>query len=164
MDEILLASLPQHPIKFYFRYFRWIFSAIVIGLLVFLFTKSSWAWAIASAVVILAIGFILEKDRFKKSVLEITDQRVLLKVKKGMFNAFEVGLHYEQIINCSYAKTNLFHALTKSGTLFIRASEKKEGQIIAEFVPDVERICRLINKLLVLGEHERKEFKVNSAD
>lgn len=74
-----------------------------------------------------------------------------------MFSSFEVGLHYDQIVNCSYEKSNLFHSLTDSGTLYIRASEKKEGQIIAEFVPQVEQVVRMINQMLALTPEERKK-------
>ena len=75
-----------------------------------------------------------------------------------MFSAFEVGLHFEQIINCTYVKQNFLHSLTNSGTLYFRASEKQEGQIIAEFVPKVEEIVALINRLLILSPQKRREY------
>lgn len=51
--------------------------------------------------------------------------------------------------------------LTDSGTLYVRASEKKEGQIVAEFVPQVEQVVQMINRMLPLTPEERKKQGVS---
>lgn len=157
MTETVLLSLPQHRIKFYFRFLKWLFIGMIL-------VVSAWVipdyreLLMGIGIVILAFGFYEENARFKNSVLELTEKRVLLRVKKGLFKSFEVGLHYEQIINCSYVKKNILHSLTNSGTLYVRASEKPEGQIIADFVPNVEKIVQMINHLITLSPEKRIEY------
>ena len=81
MHEITILSLPQHRIKFYFRFFKWVLVAILGLGISFIFSEYQTLILIISAI-ILAVGFWAENDRYKKSVLVITDGRVLLRVKK----------------------------------------------------------------------------------
>ncbi|MFZ4461509.1 MAG: hypothetical protein ACOYN2_03020 [Patescibacteria group bacterium] len=155
MQEHSLLSVRQHKMKLFFRMPRWIGFGILAGFFALLFADYA-IWAgVLGFLAVLALGVYLEWNRFVRSTLEVTNLRVYLSVMKGFTSGFEAGLHYRQIKNCAFRKEHLIHTLTNSGTLYLRAGGDEKEQIAAEYVPNVERVCRAINWLLALSEEKR---------
>jgi hypothetical protein len=48
--------------------------------------------------------------------------------------------------------------VTNSGTLYLRAGGDEKEQIAAEYVPNVESVCKTINWLLALPEDRRSDL------
>lgn len=159
MQEHELLSIRQHISKYLFRIPRWFGFAFVAALVTWLAADYSiWLGALV-AIIVLALGFYLEWRRFAKSMLHITNLRVYLSVMKGFTSGFEAGLHYRQIKNCTFRKEHILHTLTNSGTLYLRAGAGEKEQIIAEYVPNVEEVCRKINLLLAMSDDKRESLE-----
>lgn len=155
MQETILLSIRQHISKYIFRLPRWFWFSIVGGIMAFFLANSSyWVGSIAF-VLILSLGFYLEWRRFVRSKLVITNLRVYLSVMKWISSGFEAGLHYRQIKNCAFRKEHMLHTMTNSGTLYLRAGGDEKEQIAAEYVPNVEKVCKIINWLLALNDERR---------
>ena len=157
MNEVILLSVRQHVVKYFLRLPRWIFIACVCGLIGGLST-ASWIIGITLAIGVLIVGLMLEWQRFIRSTLDVTNTRVYLRVSKGLMSGFEAGLHYRQIKNCTFRKQHLLHTMTNSGTLYLRAGADEKEQIIAEYVPNVEKVSKIINWMLALSEDVRMKL------
>ncbi len=158
MSEVILLSVRQHGIKLFLRLPRWIVFGTIAGVLVGVST-ASWTLGAVTGIATLTVGVALEWNRFKRSTLDITNTRVYLQVSKGLLSGFEAGLHYKQIKNCTFRKQHLLHTLTNSGTLYLRAGADEKEQIIAEYVPNVEKISKAINWMLALSEDARMHLE-----
>ncbi len=158
MQEHRLLVVRQHISKYVFRLPKWVGSSLIGAFITYIVTDSAWI-ASGMCVGILSLGLMLEWHRFTKSMLVVTNLRVYLSVMKGVGSGFEAGLHYRQIKNCAFRKEHILHTLTRSGTLYLRAGGDEKEQIAAEYVPEVEHICRVINWLLALPEEKRASLE-----
>ena len=81
MTENILFAVPQHKVKFYLRFFKWLFVSVILCAIAWIMPDYQWIFFTCGVLVFLG-GYYEENKRFKNSILEITDKRALLRVKK----------------------------------------------------------------------------------
>jgi len=113
-----------------------------------------WIIVLLSIVVIIAWHYFF----WKKSYFIITNEKIAMKVRNGLFSKFHMSIHYKNIRDTAFAKNNIIHYACNYGTLFARSSAGAAGDFEARAIPDVEKVYKIINALHNYTEPERREI------
>lgn len=119
-------------------------------------------WSIVSQclwiVVLSLIVVIYEYFLWSKSYLLITNEKLVKKVRNGIFSKFHMAIHYDNIRDVAFSKNNVFHYLTDTGSLFARSSAAAVGDFEAYWTPRIEKVYKLVNYLHNLDPKIRKNL------
>jgi uncharacterized membrane protein (DUF485 family) len=124
-----------------------IFAGLVsFGLLRFDLDIFGYSWEIVIGVVLIFTLIILYKIYiWRKNVLTITNQRVILNVREGAFSRTVTELLYKDIYDISFKQTGLTALLNRYGKLIIKTPSGSE--VTFDKVPSPAKIVGSINKV-----------------
>lgn len=126
-------------------------SVIFAGLASFAFFKFDfnafgYSWEIIAGVMIIAALIILYKIYiWSKNALIITNQRVLLNIRQGVFSRVVTELLYRDIYDISFKQIGLFALINRYGKLTVKTPSGSE--IVFDKVPSPAEVVRTINEI-----------------
>lgn len=94
-----------------------------------------------------------------KSYLLITNEKLVKKVRNGLFSKFHMAIHYDNIRDVAFSKNNILHYIFRSGTLFARSSAAAVGDFGANWTPRIEKVYKIVNYIHHLSPEKRKDLK-----
>ena len=154
-DKILFKTR-QHKIVFFYRFIK-LFTTIVIPLsiiLYFLF-KLSIILVIITALFLSIFCFGWIYFFWSKSYLLITNKKISLKVRNGIFSKYHMSIYFKNIKDIAYAKNNVLHYMFDYGTIFARSSAWAWWDFEWPALPEIEKIYKYINNIYLLSEEKR---------
>ncbi len=108
--------------------------------------------------VIAVVVFVWYYFFWVKSYFLISNEKIIAKVRNGLFSKWHMSIHYKNIRDTAFAKNNILHYMFNYGTLFARSSAGSVGDFEARCVPGVEKAYKIINALHNFTEEERKQI------
>jgi len=105
-----------------------------------------------------ALIFAYQYFLWSKSYLLITNEKLVKKVRNGLFSKFHMAIHYDNIRDVAFSKNNILHYITGAGTLFARSSAAAVGDFEAYWTPHVEKVYKKVNYLHNLSDEKRKQI------
>lgn len=130
------------------------------SLAVFLLGKYMFSWGNTLFIVSLLIGaiviFLWYYFFWSKSYFIISNEKIIVKVRNGLFSKFHMSIHYRNIRDTAFSKNHVLHYLLWYGTIFARSSAGAVWDLEARNIPNVEKVYKIINYLHNLSESERK--------
>jgi len=161
MQDIVLYKTHQHKIILFSNFLAHFFKYWIITSIIFIYF---FLWIIlaqiASVIIILIIFFLFDFYFWSKSYFIISNEKILIKVRNGIFSKYHMNIYYKNIRDMAYSKNNIMHYAFNYGTFFARSSAWATWDFEAKHIPKVEEVYTIINNLFLLNDDERK--KVNS--
>lgn len=155
-DNVLYKTR-QHILILISRFLRWF---IPYGVIVFIGGFVLPDWSSTSQITSLIWGWILffayEYFLWSKSYLLVTNEKLVKKVRNGLFSKFHMAIHYDHIRDVAFSKNNILHYITDSGTLFARSSAAAVWDFEAYWTPRIERVYKIVNYIHSLDVDKRK--------
>lgn len=109
------------------------------------FNAFGYSWEITAGVMLIASLIILYKIYlWRKNALIITNQRVILNIRQGMFSRVVTELLYRDIYDISFKQIGPFALINRYGKLMIKTPSGSE--IIFDKVPLPAEVVRIINE------------------
>lgn len=93
-----------------------------------------------------------------KSYFIISNEKIIVKVRNGLFSKFHMSIHYKNIRDTAFSKNNILHYALWYGTFFARSSAWAVGDLEARAIPNIEKVYKIINALHNYTDAERKEI------
>lgn len=128
-----------------------IWSIIFAGLIVFAFLKFDleifgYSWEIMIGVVLIATITILYKIYiWRKNVLTVTNQRILLNIRQGVFSRTVTEILHRDIYDISFKQIGLSALINRYGKLIIKTPSGSE--VIFDKVPSPAKVIESINEI-----------------
>ena len=97
-----------------------------------------------------------------KSYFIISNEKIIVKVRNGLFSKFHMSIHYRNIRDTAFSKNNIFHYLFGYGTFFARSSAGAMWDLEAKSIPHIEKVYKIINALHNISDEDRK--RITSVD
>lgn len=69
-----------------------------------------------------------------------------------------MSIHFRNIRDTAFSKNNIFHYIFNYGTLFARSSAWAVWDLEAQYIPNIEKVYKIINALHSMDESERKKL------
>jgi len=69
-----------------------------------------------------------------------------------------MSIHFRNIRDTAFSKNHVFHYLFDAGTFFARSSAWAVGDLEAQYIPNIEKVYKIINTLHSLEDSERKKL------
>lgn len=105
-----------------------------------------YSWEIITGVILIDAIVILYKIWiWRKNVLVITNQRVILNFRQGLFSQTVTELLYRDIYDISFKQTGLFALINRYGKLIIKTPSGSE--ITFDKAPSPAEVVRVINEV-----------------
>lgn len=95
---------------------------------------------------------------WSKSYFIISNEKIVVKVRNGLFSKFHMNIYFKNIRDMAFAKNNMFHYLLGYGTIFARSSAGAVWDLEAQYIPEVEKVYKILNALYSLNEEERRNI------
>lgn len=95
---------------------------------------------------------------WSKSYFCISNEKIIVKVRNGFFSKFHMSIHFRNIRDTAFSKNNIFHYAFGYGTFFARSSAWAVGDLEAQYIPNIEKVYKIINALHSMDESERKKL------
>ncbi len=156
-NDRVLFQTRQHKIVLLFKFFRifWIFWIPVF--IVLYFTISPWIFlSIILAAVLAFISFAWVFFFWSKSYFIVTNKKIAMKVRNWIFSKFHMNIYFKNIIDLAYSKNNFIHYVFDCGTFFARSSAWSSWDFEAYFIPEIEKIYKIVNNIYLLSEEKRE--------
>jgi len=128
-----------------FEAWEWNFDISIFMQIVFIVL---WAW------VIFAWFYFF----WVKSYFIISNEKIIVKVRNGLFSKFHMSIHYKNIRDTAFSKNNILHYMLGYGTFFARSSAWAVGDLEARAIPHIEKVYKIINALHNYSDEERKKI------
>lgn len=93
---------------------------------------------------------------WSKSYLVITNEKIVKKVRTGLFSKFHMSIAFNNIRDVAFSKNHILHYMLGYGSLFARSSAGAVGDFEALAVPKIEEVYKKINFLHHMSDEERK--------
>lgn len=111
-NDTILYETRQHPIVLVFRFLRnFAIVGIPLFLVVYFVFFPGVLAASVTAVTIGVLSFLWTYFFWSKSYFIITNKKISIKVRNGIFSKFYVSLYYKNIKDIAYSKNNALHYL-----------------------------------------------------
>jgi len=94
-----------------------------------------------------------------KSYFIISNEKIIVKVRNGLFSKFHMSIHYKNIRDTAFSKSHILHYLLWYGTLFARSSAWAVGDLEARSIPRIEKVYKTINALHNFSDEERRKIR-----
>lgn len=91
-----------------------------------------------------------------KSYFIISNEKIVVKVRNGIFSKFHMNIYFKNIRDAAFSKNHMLHYVFDYGTLFARSSAGAVWDLEAKNIPNIERVYKIVNYLYNLSEQERK--------
>lgn len=91
-----------------------------------------------------------------KSYFIISNEKIIVKVRNGLFSKFHMSIHYKNIRDMAFSKNNILHYALGYGTFFARSSAGAVWDLEAKQIPNIEKVYKIVNYLYNLSEEERR--------
>jgi len=112
----------------------------------FNFNIFDYSWEIVIGIILIATLVILYKIYiWRKNVLIVTNQRVILNIRQGVFSRIVTELLYRDIYDISFKQVGLFALMNRYGKLTIKTPSGSE--IDFDKVPSPEKVVETINQI-----------------
>ncbi len=132
---------------------------LIISSVILFFLKISVVLIILWEIFIGAIIFAWFYFFWVKSYFIISNEKIIVKVRNGVFSKFHMSIHFKNIRDMAFSKNNVMHYVLWYGTIFARSSAGAVGDLEAKHIPHVEKVYKILNALHMLEESERKSMK-----
>ena len=93
-----------------------------------------------------------------KSYFIVSNEKIIVKVRNGLFSKFHMSIHYKNIRDTAFSKNNILHYALWYGTFFARSSAWAVGDLEAKAIPNIEKVYKIINALHNFTDAERKQI------
>lgn len=155
--DIVLYKTHQHVFVLIARFLQIFIPFVILILWGGIFSGYILIWVIVS---ILGWVWIFWFYYFfwSKSYFIITNEKIVVKVRNGIFSKFHMNIYFKNIRDMAFAKNNMFHYMLWYGTIFARSSAGAVGDLEAQYIPQVEKVYKILNALYSLSEEERKNI------
>lgn len=155
-DKVLFQTR-QHKIVLFFWFLR-IFGVIWIPFLVIIYFISSQNVIISAItfVVLVFLSFAWVYFFWSKSYFIITNKKIAMNVRNGIFSKYHMNIYFKNIRDLAYSKNNIIHYIFNCGSFFARSSAWSAWDFEAYFIPDVEKVYKIVNNIYLLSEEKRE--------
>jgi hypothetical protein len=159
ISDQALYKVHQHKIilfsNFIIAFLKFgIFSCIVVY---FLFLRFPF-FQIISIAAIPVLFFLFYWFFWVRSYFYITNEKIVVKVRNGIFSHYYMSIYYKNIRDLAYSKNNILHYFFDYGAFFARSSAGAGGDFEVPYIPQVEKVYKIINALYLLSEEKRKQI------
>lgn len=114
-------------------------------------------FTVSIGMLVLFLGvFIWTYFFWSKSYFIITNQKISIKVRNGLFSKYHISLYYKNIKDIAYSKNNILHYFLDCGTFFARSSAGSVGDFEGPWLPEVEKIYKYVNNIYLLDDAQRE--------
>lgn len=96
---------------------------------------------------------------WSKSYLVITNEKIVKKVRTGLFSKFHMSIAFANIRDVAFSKNHILHYMLGYGSLFARSSAGAVWDFEALAVPHIEKVYKKINFLHQLPNEQRRNIK-----
>ncbi|NDK09457.1 PH domain-containing protein [Candidatus Gracilibacteria bacterium] len=93
-----------------------------------------------------------------KSYFIISNEKIIVKVRNGIFSKFHMSIHFKNIRDMAFSKNNIMHYALGYGTIFARSSAGAVGDLEAKQIPNIEKVYKILNALHSMDDSERKNI------
>lgn len=94
-----------------------------------------------------------------KSYFIITNEKVVVKVRNGLFSKFHMNIYFKNVRDAAFSKNHLLHYMFDYGTLFLRSSAGAVWDLEAKNIPHIEKVYKIVNFLHNISEEERRSIQ-----
>jgi len=130
---------------------------------VFLLWKFMYSWNMWLILAVIFTGWVFAFAWYYffwvKSYFIISNEKIIVKVRNGLFSKFHMSIHYKNIRDTAFSKNNILHYALWYGTFFARSSAWAVGDLEAKAIPNIEKVYKIINALHNFSDKERKQIK-----
>ncbi len=158
-DNVLYKTHQHYLVlvmKFISRFMSWSVWVFVVG-------KYVLEWGLFPQIFLILWGWAVIFGRYYffwvKSYFIISNEKIIVKVRNGLFSKFHMSIHYKNIRDTAFSKNNILHYAFNYGTLFARSSAGAVGDLEARSIPDIEKVYKIVNYLHQLSTEERKDLE-----
>lgn len=164
--DVILYKTHQHimvPIsKFLSIFLPYALIIFILGFIEFEAGEIQFSMSVFLQVLFLILGGVLIFAWYYffwvKSYFIISNEKIIVKVRNGLFSKFHMSIHYKNIRDTAYSKNNILHYMLGYGTFFARSSAGAVGDLEAKAIPHIEKIYRIVNFLHNISESERRDI------
>jgi len=141
--DTILYKTHQHFIVVIIKFLAIFVPYAIVVLLFWLLEFEVWEWSfdislfIQVICILLGAGIIFAWYYFfwVKSYFIISNEKIIVKVRNGLFSKFHMSIHYKNIRDTAFSKNNILHYAFWYGTLFARSSAWAVGDLEARSIP-----------------------------
>lgn len=159
-SDNVLYKTRQHILILVSKILRWFIPVVVIT-----YVAGKYLFPDANLIILLLWGSIwgfvifgYQYFLWSKSYLLITNEKLVKKVRNGLFSKFHMAIHYDNIRDVAFSKNNLLHYTTWAWTLFARSSAAAVWDFGANWTPNIEKIYKIVNYIHNLDAIHRKRL------
>ena len=157
-NDIILYQVHQHIFVLIFRILQiFIPYSFLIWVIGYIFSLH-----ILLILVLIFIGWVCISAWYyffwSKSYFCISNEKIIVKVRNGLFSKFHMSIHFRNIRDTAFSKNNVFHYLFDYGTFFARSSAWASWDLNAQYIPNIEKVYKIVNSLHSLSDDERKNI------
>ncbi|MCH8518172.1 hypothetical protein LAT59_00200 [Candidatus Gracilibacteria bacterium] len=158
-NDTILYQVHQHIFVLIFKILSILLPYLVIvGIFGYIFS-----WSILFILILILVGGVSITAWYyffwTKSYFCISNEKIIVKVRNGLFSKFHMSIHFRNIRDTAFSKNNIFHYLFNYGTFFARSSAGAVGDLEAQYIPNIEKVYKIINALHSMDESERKKIQ-----
>jgi len=157
-DKIIYKT-NQHFVVLVIRFLKWFFLfCLPISIAIFLIADYNLWVFFLTLIITWLIVFGLNYFFWNKWYFIITNEKIALKARNGLFSKYHISIYFRNIKDIAYSKNHLFHYLFNYGTFFARSWGWVQWDFLATDLPDIETIYKYVSFVLWLSEKERKDI------
>ncbi|MDD3793228.1 MAG: PH domain-containing protein [Candidatus Gracilibacteria bacterium] len=158
MKDIILLKKHQHKLILISNFLLSFIKIGVLSSIIFIYIfRGQILLQILSVLIIVILIFFIEYFFWYKSYFIVSNEKILIKVRNGLFSMYHMNIYYKNIRDMAYSKNNIFHYMFDYGTFFARSSAGASGDFEAKYIPNVGEVYKIINGLFLMDDKQRQE-------
>lgn len=165
-NDKILYKTRQHKIVLMFNFFR-VFGTFWIPVILisyFVASQSLLVWILVLLISVF-LSFSWVYFFWNRSYFIVTNKKVAMDVRNGIFSQYHMNIYFKNIRDTAYSKNNFIHYLFNCGSLFARSSAWSSGDFEAYYLPEIEKVYKIVNNVYLLSEEKREVLEnINSLD
>lgn len=154
-DKILFQTR-QHKIVLITKFIKLLLIFVLPLFIISYFVLSWWLFiSILIWLILSVISFLWVYFFWSKSYFLISNKKISIKVRNGLFSEYHMSIYFKNIKDIAYSKNNILNYLFDYWTLFARSSAWSSWDFEWPSLPKIETIYKYINNIYLLSEEKR---------
>lgn len=154
-DKILFQTR-QHKIVLIMKFLKLLFIFVLPLFIISYFILNLGLFISLLILIILSIfSFWWVYFFWSKSYFLITNKKISIKVRNGIFSKYHMSIYFKNIKDIAYSKNNMLNYLFDYWTFFARSAAWASWDFEWPSLPKVETIYKYINNIYLLSEEKR---------
>ncbi len=157
-NDKIIYKTHQHKIILVMWIIWWFLPIASIWLVVLYFTTKNYLYISLFLIVTFIFVFLYKLFFWKTSYFLITNRKIVIRARNGIFSRFNMALYYENIRDIAYSKNNILHYFLNYGTFFARSSAGAwNWDFEASYIPNIAEVYKIVNNFYIMTPEQRNQ-------